>query len=312
MIGQTVSNYRIIEFLGDGGTGSVYSAEDLKRHRLVALKIISAELARDEEFCRRLEGELEKASGLDHPGIPRIYEQGLFDAMRFIVMQLLDGPTLETRIKRGPIPITLALQVATETVEALAAAHSRGLVHRDLKPSSIVITGQGIKLLGLGHTPMGAENGGPPGTREFYMSPEQMQGQPADPRSDIFSMGVILYEMVTRHRPFSGENPTSIRRAILAGDYESPTVFVPTLPGSLDRVIARALQADPANRYQTAEELLVDLAGAGGDLNALILARAPLTRRRRRHFGTLVPTAATILVLLLVWLLWQAFRVKVS
>lgn len=312
MIGQTVANYRIIEFLGDGGTGSVYSAEDLKRHRLVALKIISPHLARDEEFCRRLEGNLEKASGLNHPGIPRIYEQGLFDAMRFIVMQLLDGPTLETRIKRGPIPIALALQVATEAAEALAEAHFRGLVHGDLKPASLVITGQGTKLLGLGHTRLGPDDGGATDTREFYMSPEQMLGQPPDGRSDIFSLGVILYEMVTRHRPFSGENPASIRQAVLGGDYEPPTVFVPTLPGSLDRVIARSLQAEPAARYQTAAELLADLRDAGGDLNALALAHAPLTRRRRRHFGTLVPTAATVLVLVLVWLLWQAFKAKVS
>jgi eukaryotic-like serine/threonine-protein kinase len=312
MIGQTVANYRIIEFLGDGGTGSVYSAEDLKRHRLVALKIISPELARDQEFCRRLEGELDKASGLNHPGIPRIYEQGLFDAMRFIVMQLLDGPTLETRIKRGPIPIPLALQVATEATEALAEAHRKGLIHRDLKPASIVISGQGIKLLGLGHTPLGLGSGEPSHAREFYMSPEQISGLPADARSDIFSMGVILYEMVTRHRPFSGENPASIRRAILTGDYEPPTVFVPALPGSIDRAIARALRPDPAERHGSAEELLADLRDAGGDVNALLLAKAPLTRRRRRHFGTLVPTAATILVLLLVWLLWQAFKVKVS
>ena len=310
MIGQTVSHYRIIDFLGSGLSGSVYSAEDLKRHRLVALKIITPELARDGSFVNRLQTDLERVTEIDHPGIPRVYEQGLHDGTRFIAMQLLDGQTLESRIKAGPLPMTFAVQVGSDVAEALMEAHEKGLIHRDVKPANIVITSNGVKLLGLGLTPDKEIAGST--SRDYYLSPEQALGQPLGPESDIFSLGIILYEIVTRQRPFSGEKASTIRNAIAYGAYEPATVSVPTLPQSLDKVITKSLQRDPALRYASARELLADLREAGRDLNALILARAPLTRRRRRHFGTLLPTAATILVLALVWLLWQALKDKLG
>jgi eukaryotic-like serine/threonine-protein kinase len=308
MIGQTVANYRIIDFLGDGVSGSVYSAEDLKRHRLAALKILTPELARNEIYVRKLQSDLEKVSTIHHPGLPRIYEQGLSDGMRFVAMQLLDGDTLEAHLRKETISLMLGVELAAETAEALREAHARGLVHRDLKPANLVITAQGLKVLGLGQTPTdhGAQETG--ANRDYYLSPEQVRGHPAGTTSDIYSLGVILYEMVTRRRPFSGENPAAIRQAILTAPLEPPSAHVSNLPQSLDRVIVKALERDPSKRHVSMDEFLSEVREAGRDINAQVLARAPLVRRRRRHFGTLLPTMATILVLVIIWLMWRALK----
>jgi serine/threonine protein kinase len=306
MIGQTVAHYRIIDFLGDGETGSVYRAEDMRAHRLVAIRILSPEHARDSEFLKRLDLEIETVGKVRHPGIASILERGRSNSFEFIAMQLLDGETLESRLKQGPLPMADALRIATELAEALAEAHRSGVVHRHLKPRNVVLSSNGVRITGFGSATAG-ERRIPSRLieRESYSSPEQAQGLPADSRSDVFSLGVILYEMVTGRRPFAGENAAEIRRVLIYDSPEPPSATRPGIPAGLEKIIIRALAKPPADRYQEAAAFLVDLHAVSENLNAMALAMAPLTRRRRRHFGTLLPTVATIALLVMVWLLWR-------
>src|SRR4051794_39886504 len=247
LIGRVVSHYRILEHLGGGGMGVVYKAEDAKLHRTVALKFLIPELTRNPAAKERFLHEARAASALDHPNICTIFEvDETLEGQLYLAMAFYDGETLEERIFRGPLAPAEAIGIAVQVARGLARAHESGIIHRDIKPANIIITARGeakivdfglAKLAGqVGLTRNGASMGTP-----TYMSPEQADGKQVDPRTDIWSLGVVLYEMVTGKKPFVGDHPQAIIQALLEAEPEPPRQIVPDLPAALERVIAGCL-----------------------------------------------------------------------
>ncbi len=260
----TISHYEILEPLGRGGMGVVYRARDLKLGRSVALKFLPADLGENEEAKKRFLREAQAASALDNPRICTIYEIGEADDGRpFISMAHCDGETLKDRIADGPLPVDEARAITIQIAEGLAAAHDAGIVHRDIKPANVMLTSGGVRILDFGlakltdstHlTRTGATMGTP-----AYMSPEQATGGDVNHRTDLWSLAAILYEMVTGHRPFNGDNATAIMYAILTNDPQPVSEIRPEIPADLARVIRRGLERDQTERYGSARELLTDL-----------------------------------------------------
>jgi serine/threonine protein kinase len=276
MIGQTISHYRIVEKLGGGGMGVVYKAEDMRLHRFVALKLLPDDVARDPQTISRFRHEAEAASSLSHPNICTIYDVGEQDGQCFIAMELLEGRTLETVIGGRPLPIETFLGLALPIVDALEAMHKSTIVHRDLKPSNIFVTSRGdAKLLDFGLAKRlrllsGTANDATTFSGSItargqllgtiaYMSPEQAQDKDVDTRSDIFSFGAVLYEMGTGRRAFTGESAASVIAEILRGEPKSAQIVNPELPAELQRIIEKTLEKNPGDRYQTVNDLMVDL-----------------------------------------------------
>jgi TolB-like protein/tRNA A-37 threonylcarbamoyl transferase component Bud32/Tfp pilus assembly protein PilF len=265
MIGKTVSHYRIVEKLGEGGMGVVYKAEDTKLKRMVALKFLPPELTRDPEAKERFIQEAQAASALDHLNICNIHEiDETAEGQLFICMACYGGETLKERIARGPLGTIDAARIAAQIGEGLAKAHAAGIVHRDMKPANIMITSEGVaKILDFGlaklsgrtqHTKTGTTLG-----TVAYMSPEQARGAAADYRTDIWSFGVILYEMLTGQRPFGGDYDQAVTYSILNDEPRSVTSIRPDVPGSIGDIIAKCLEKDPENRYGSAEEFTKDI-----------------------------------------------------
>lgn len=270
MVGQTISHYKILEKLGEGGMGVVYKAEDAKLRRSVALKFLIPEMTRDQEAKKRFMLEAQAASALDHPNIATVHEINETDDGRsFICMAYYKGKTLKEKIESGLLHPEEAIQIALQIADGLQRAHDAGIVHRDIKPGNIIITDRGeVKIVDFGLAKLvggtkSTKSGRTPGTAA-YMSPEQVQGSVVDHRSDLFSLGIVLYEMVTGRRPFSAEHETAIMYLIVNVDPPAPSTLVPTIPQNLENIILRLLQKDPTRRYQSASVLRSDLKKLNG------------------------------------------------
>jgi serine/threonine protein kinase/Flp pilus assembly protein TadD len=265
MIGSTISHYKIIEKLGEGGMGVVYKAQDLKLDRFVALKFLPPEMIRDPGAKERFVHEAKSASALDHPNICTIHEIGeTSDGQLFIAMACYEGKPLNEKIARGAMRIEEAVDIAIQVAQGLQKAHEKGITHRDVKSGNIIITNDGVvKILDFGLAKLAGQSrltktGSTIGTAA-YMSPEQAQGLEVDHRTDIWSLGIVLFEMLTGKLPFRGEHEAALLYAIVHEEPQAVASFRSDIPGGVLMVIGKALQKDSSKRYQTAKDMVTDL-----------------------------------------------------
>ena len=305
--GAVLAHYRIVSRLGAGGMGEVYLAQDLNLDRPVALKILPPEVAHDPERMRRFIQEAKTASALSHPNVAHVFEIGEADGVTFLAMEYIDGQTLNARIGTTPLPLDEAVDIAIQVADALDAAHAKGIVHRDIKPANIMITPRGhVSVLDFGLAKMKPPGVGSGSTAsraatEFltdpgmvmgtvqYMSPEQALGREADSRSDLFSLGVVLYEMATGRLPFSGVSATELLLQIVRAQPEAMARFNYEVPPELERIVRKCLEKDRDRRYQSARDLLIDLKNLQRDVEPAVAgAKTGATRVRAAQIGAVI------------------------
>jgi eukaryotic-like serine/threonine-protein kinase len=319
--GTKLGPYEIHSSLGAGGMGEVYRARDSRLERDVAIKVLPASLASDPSLKQRLEREAKAVSKLSHPNICTLHDIGHQDGVVFLVMELLEGETLEQRLNRGPLPSEQTMRYGAQIADALAKAHKLGFTHRDLKPANIMLTKSGAKLMDFGLAKQSApapfasalneitveqakltSDGMLVGTFQ-YMAPEQLEGKEADARTDIFALGEVLYEMATGKPAFTGKNRASLIASILTTEPPSISQLQPLIPPALERVVKKCLAKDPDDRWQSASDLASELAWIQeGDSHARVQPEAAWPHRKREYLGWVVATLA------LAGLLWSLLK----
>jgi len=312
MIGKTLGHYKIIELLGAGGMGEVYRAEDTTLGRHVALKVLPADLSSDPDRLARFEREAKTLAALDHPNIVTIHSVEWTEGVRFLTMQLVEGKPLSELIPKGGMPLERIFDIVIATADALAAAHEKGVIHRDLKPANIMVGSDGrVKVVDFGLAKLREEDRATiatqlatePVTEEGrivgtlpYMSPEQLRGGDLDDRSDIFSLGIVLYEMASGERPFKGKTAVSLISAVVKDSPQPVDTLRDGLPHHLGRVVGRCLEKNPERRYQTAKDVRNELEGLAKETESGSAA-APPAKQRRRFVGRLLGAALVVTLL---------------
>jgi serine/threonine protein kinase/tetratricopeptide (TPR) repeat protein len=313
MIGKTISHYKILEKLGEGGMGMVYKAGDTKLDRVVALKFLSKDLLFDEEAKTRFVHEAKAASALDHPNIATIYEIDEAEGECFISMAYIEGKSIQELIKERKIEgwdMGKIIDVGIQIAEGLSKAHQKGIVHRDIKSDNLMLTNEGlVKIMDFGLAKLKGitkltQTGSTLGT-VAYMSPEQAQGIEVDQRSDIFSFGVVLYEMITGQLPFKGEHEAAVIYSIVNETSEPLARYKANVPEGLQRIVDKALKKDLSTRYQSAVDVIADLKGLQKETTVGVLARP-----KKKLFPFLVP-ASIVFIILLLFLILKPFKVEV-
>src|SRR5467141_5110971 len=325
--GTRFGPYEILAPLGAGGMGEVYRARDTRLDRTVAIKILPPHLSEDPILRQRFEREAKAISSLNHPHICVLHDIGNQDGIQFLVMECVEGETLAKRLEKGPLPLEQMLKYGTQIADALDKAHRTGVVHRDLKPGNVILTGSGAKLLDFGLAkaapPLAAgdtltaaatrttpvtQQGTIVGTFQ-YMSPEQIEGKELDGRSDIFSLGAVLYEMLTGQRAFQGKSQLSVASAILEKEPAPISAIKPMAPPALDRAIRCCLAKDPEDRWQTSRDLLLELkwiAEAGSQVG--VPTPVVSQRKLRERLAWMVAAALLIVASLLAAGWWHTVR----
>ena len=314
MIGRTLGHYEVVEKLGEGGMGAVYKARDARLGRFVALKVLPAEKVADPDRQRRFAQEARSASALNHPNIVTVYDVGSAEGSDFIAMEHVVGRTLAERIDRRGMPLAEVLKYAVQIADALSAAHAAGIVHRDLKPANVMVTGEGrVKVLDFGlakltePAPLDASavtETAPPRTQMgvivgtvAYMSPEQAEGRAVDARSDVFSFGTVLYEMVTGRRPFAGDTGPSTMAAILTKEPAPPSSLVGGMPFELERAILRCLRKEPERRWQSMADLTVALQEVKDEIDSGRVSAVAVVPSRRTQSTRVLAAGLGLLAL---------------
>lgn len=314
LLGKKLGPYEVQSALGAGGMGEVYLAKDTRIDRTVAVKVLPSQTAASPEIRQRFDREARAISSLNHPNICALYDIGQQDGIDYLVMEYLEGESLSKVLERGPMPTADLIRIAIQIADALDKAHKQGLVHRDLKPGNIIITKNGAKLLDFGLakwqtsgaiTNLSMTRTSSPLTTEGtivgtfqYMSPEQLEGGEADARSDLFSFGVVLYEMATGKRPFAGKSQASLIASIMKEEPRPISVYQPMTPPALERVVAQCLAKEPDDRWQSAGDLKRELSWiTQGGSQIGIPAPVAAQRKRRMHASWIVAAVATLVAL---------------
>lgn len=333
LVGKTLGRYQVLSVLGVGGMGEVYLAHDPQLNRKLALKLLSPQFTEDAARVKRFEREAKSASALNHPNLITVYEIGQSAREHFMAIEYVDGQTLREKLQHGRLPLNEALEIAVQTTAALTAAHEAGIVHRDIKPENVMVRRDGyVKVLDFGLAKLTEQRGPDLNTKggtgalgrtqpgvvmgtASYMSPEQAEGLDVDPRSDVFSFGVLLYELVTGVLPFKGKSTLSVINAILNHTPEPPTALNPELPGELEHIINRALEKDRELRFQSAHDLRANLkrlqreldSHASGNQPALAtpVARPTPTKARRWLLA-----GAFVMLVVVALLAWRVFMMR--
>jgi serine/threonine protein kinase len=325
--GTRLGPYEIQSPLGAGGMGEVYRARDTRLDRVVAVKVLASHLSSSPELKQRMEREARAISSLNHPHICQLYDIGSQDGTDFLVMEFLEGETLAEKLRNGGLPLTEVFRIGIDVAEALAVAHRSGIVHRDLKPGNIMLTGGGAKLMDFGLAkPLGLQTAAPGsgtvppsftavatlsgpsplsplttagsivGTIQ-YMAPEQIEGKEADARSDIFAFGSVLYEMVAGKRPFSGKSQISLASSILESDPAPISVLKPNTPAVFEHVVTTCLQKNPEERYQSAQDIKLELQWISADRTAPAVAtETPVPSKKKERIGWAAVVVAAIVL----------------